>query len=182
MIEAEKKVLRKEIRAQRLALSAEKKSAYEANLKNQTLALIEQRSARSVHIYISLKEEINTQEIIEYCWSKGIRVIVPETLAARQLRHLEYRPNDKLITGSFQCKWPKHGLEYQGNLDLIICPGLAFSLKCDRLGYGGGYYDRFLINHPEAYKVGLAFPFQIRASIPSDPHDCKMDQILVPNY
>jgi 5-formyltetrahydrofolate cyclo-ligase len=181
MIEAAKKNLRQEMRAQRLSLSAEKKLTYEANLENQTLALIKQRSARSVHIYLSLAEEINTQGIIEFCWNNGIKVIVPETLAAGQLRHLEYRPEDELISGSFQCKWPKHDREHHGGLDLIICPGLAFSLKGNRLGYGGGYYDRFLIKHPQTYKVGLAFPFQIKESIPSDQHDCVMDQILIPN-
>tara|TARA_R110002050_G_scaffold51505_2_gene118382 strand:+ start:662 stop:1210 length:549 start_codon:yes stop_codon:yes gene_type:complete len=181
MIEAAKKVLRQEMKAQRLVLPAESKLAFEADLEKQTLALIKKRSVHTLHIYLSLKEEINTQGIIEYCWNNDLKVIVPETLAAGQLRHLEYRQDDELISGSFQCKWPKHGQEYQGKLDLIICPGLAFSPKGNRLGYGGGYYDRFLIKHPEAYKVGLAFPFQIRASIPSDSYDCKMDQILVPN-
>ncbi|PTM03165.1 MAG: 5-formyltetrahydrofolate cyclo-ligase [Bacteroidetes bacterium] len=175
----EKKILRLKMLQARLELSQAQKNSFYKNLEEQSIALIQRLSARSVHIYISLKDEVNTQGIIEYCWENNIKVIVPETLRAGLLKHREYRQQDKLTTGPFQCKWPENRPEYKGSLDLIICPGLAFSKNGARLGYGGGYYDRFLIKHPNAWKAALALPFQLIEHIPTNEQDCKMDQILV---
>lgn len=179
MIEAAKKSLRKEMKEKRKSLPEATKKSHLVNLEKQAINLIEKLAARTIHIYLSLKDEINTQGIIEYCWRKDIKVIVPETLSAGNLRHLEYGQKDELTKGIFNCQWPKNGREYQGKFDLIICPGLAFTARGERLGYGGGYYDRFLNQHPESQKVALAYPFQMKESIPQDKHDCRLHRVLV---
>lgn len=178
-MEEEKKALRLAMMRARVDLSSVQKNSFDKNLEEQSIALICKLAARSIHIYISLKGEVNTQGIIDYCWQNKIKVIVPETLKGGLLKHREYRREDELTTGIFQCKWPKNSPEYKGSFDLIICPGLAFSKDGARLGYGGGYYDRFLINHPQAWKAALALPFQLLENIPSNEQDCKMDQILL---
>ena len=68
---------------------------------------------------------------------------------------------------------------YTANYDLIIVPGLAFNKNNYRLGYGGGYYDTFLSEHPEAYKLGIFYPFQKVESLPLEEHDQQLDGILV---
>jgi len=179
MNEGTKYSLRKEMREQRRSLLDETRKVHEVNLEKQAIALIERLGARTIHIYISLQDEISTQGIIEYCWKKEIKVIVPETLSAGNLRHLEYEQYDELTTGIFNCQWPKSGREYQDKFDLIICPGLAFTALGERLGYGGGYYDRFLNKHHQAWKTALAYPFQIKDNIPTSAHDCSLNQVLV---
>ena len=64
------------------------------------------------------------------------------------------------------------------DLDLILCPGLAFSTSGLRLGQGGGYYDRYLTKASRAKLVGIAFDLQVRNSIPGDPHDISMHEII----
>ena len=179
MIEETKNSLRKEMKEKRHSLPKATKKSHEVNLEKQAINLIEKIGVRIIHIYLSLKDEINTQGIIEYCWKKNIKVIVPETLDAGELRHLEYRQKDDLTTGVFNCQWPKSGREYQGKFDLIICPGLAFTARGERLGYGGGYYDRFLNQQPSAQKIALAYSFQMKESIPHDKNDCRLNKILV---
>lgn len=67
-------------------------------------------------------------------------------------------------------------------IDVVICPGVAFSKECVRLGFGRGYYDRFLKLAPNATKMGLAYDFQILASVPADPQDVPMDIIVTPDF
>jgi 5-formyltetrahydrofolate cyclo-ligase len=178
-MENEKKALRLEMMRTRIALPPSQKQSLDKSLEQQAIALINKLSARCIHIYLSLKGEVNTQGIIEYCWDNNIKVVVTENLKGGLLRHLEYQRGDELTTGTFQCRWPINGMEHQGNLDLIICPGLAFSKDGARLGYGGGYYDRFLIQHPKAWKAALALPFQVFPEVPSNKHDYKMNEVLI---
>ncbi len=64
------------------------------------------------------------------------------------------------------------------DLDLVLCPGLAFSTSGNRLGQGGGYYDRYLPKATKARRIGIAFNLQLRDSIPSNPHDIAMHEIV----
>lgn len=63
-------------------------------------------------------------------------------------------------------------------LDIIIVPGLAFTERGERLGYGGGYYDRYLPRCPQAYKLALAFSEQILPQLPTDEYDCRLDAVI----
>ena len=88
----------------------------------------------------------------------------------------------KLEMGIMQTLHPKEPLIYEGKYDLVIVPGLAFDKANYRLGYGGGYYDNFLIDHPEAHKVGIFYPFQMIDSVPKEPHDVCLDLIVSKEY
>ena len=68
---------------------------------------------------------------------------------------------------------------FNGRYDLIIVPGLAFDNRNYRVGYGGGYYDNFLVMQPESFKVGIFYPFQKVDVVPVEPHDICLDTILV---
>ena len=61
---------------------------------------------------------------------------------------------------------------------MIITPGLAFDASNYRLGYGGGYYDSFMVNHPDAWKIGICYPFQKVPKVPIEEHDLQLDKIL----
>ena len=61
---------------------------------------------------------------------------------------------------------------------MIIVPGLAFDAQNYRLGYGGGYYDNFIVNHAQAKKIGIFYPFQKVEKVPVEAHDFPLDKIL----
>jgi 5-formyltetrahydrofolate cyclo-ligase len=87
-----------------------------------------------------------------------------------------------LVPGSFGILEPDISVCSEADIktaDLIITPGLSFDLKFNRLGYGGGYYDRVLTGAgTKSRKIALAFDLQILDNIPSCPHDCKVDMII----
>ena len=73
---------------------------------------------------------------------------------------------------------PKNPMPYLGEFDLIVIPGLACDRNNFRLGYGGGYYDNFLMQYPSAYKLGIFYPFQLVDYVPLEEHDQQLDEIL----
>lgn len=179
MSDLDKKRLRQQVLKQRAKLDSQARLGFDQNLYEQCCQIIKAQNPKRVHIYLSLEGEVNTQKIIEYCWQNEITVVVPETLKRGQLRHRLLEVGAEMEYGSLNCRWPKNGAEYLGPYDLIICPGLAFTALGARLGYGGGYYDRFLQNQKEALKIALAYPFQVLADLPKEKHDIMLDRILV---
>ncbi|MCH8553846.1 MAG: 5-formyltetrahydrofolate cyclo-ligase, partial [Schleiferiaceae bacterium] len=75
---------------------------------------------------------------------------------------------------------PGSDKQYDGPIDTFIIPGLAFDIQKNRLGYGAGYFDRFLKNYSTAQKIAVALPFQIMKQLPAESHDVPMDLIIVP--
>jgi 5,10-methenyltetrahydrofolate synthetase len=63
--------------------------------------------------------------------------------------------------------------------DFVVVPGLAFDRNRYRLGYGGGYYDNFLMTQPKAQKVGIFYPFQEVVQVPKEAHDVQLDEMVV---
>jgi 5-formyltetrahydrofolate cyclo-ligase len=87
---------------------------------------------------------------------------------------------DELESGVYGTSHPINGVEYFGDYDLIIVPGLAFDDRNQRLGYGGGYYDDFMKQYPHAHKLGICYPFQKVKQVPVELHDLKIDDVLYP--
>ena len=83
----------------------------------------------------------------------------------------------KYRSASFQIQEPLSDEVYQGPIDLAIVPGVAFTKGGDRLGYGGGYYDKFLKEH-NCQKMGICFESQIVEEIPTEKNDIRMDTVI----
>ncbi len=81
--------------------------------------------------------------------------------------------------GVFGTVHPTGEKVFTGTYDMMITPGLSFDSNNYRLGYGGGYYDTFLAENPAAKKVGIFYPFQEVDNLPLEPHDVRLDEILV---
>ncbi|MBX2841160.1 MAG: 5-formyltetrahydrofolate cyclo-ligase [Flammeovirgaceae bacterium] len=96
----------------------------------------------------------------------------------REIENLHLKSTENLVKGKFNTLHPKEEIKYEGEIDLIIIPGLGFDKKNNRLGFGAGYYDKFLQSQPKAIKMGIAYPFQVLEKIPSEPHDIKMDLVI----
>ena len=132
-----------------------------------------------VHAFIPFGSEIDIWPIVKEWKEKGTTIVCPKTLKRRELQHLVLQDSEDLETGRFGTQYPSGGEVYSGPIDLILVPGLAFDGAGGRLGYGAGYYDTFLQNHPEAFKAGVCFRGQLVDEVPMEEHDIYLDQIIV---
>jgi 5-formyltetrahydrofolate cyclo-ligase len=136
---------------------------------------------RSVMVYVSKPPEVDTMPLIRHFIDQDIRVVVPiierET---RTLRLSRLEDPDNLVASTFSVPEPiGNEIPVRGEeLEVIIVPLLAFDRSGHRLGYGAGYYDRFLSSYPQAKRIGAAFSCQEIVSVPADANDVAMDMIV----
>lgn len=178
-IQIQKKNLRKKMISERAKLSNSIKQKYDEQICTSLLEIILEKNLKVIHCFLPMSPEINIFPLIKILLQKGIKVVTPKTLPKRQLEHLVLESLEELEQGVFGTVHPKGNNIYQGDYDLIIIPGLAFDEEKNRLGYGGGYYDNFIVHHPQAMKIGIFYPFQKVDKIPIESHDVKLNEILV---
>ena len=175
----QKKDLRKEMLIKRAKLSKSEKAQYDQWICDALLETIEEHDYKTIHCFLPMGAEVNIFPLIETLLTNGLTVVTPKTLPKRRLKNLVLKSLDELEKGVFGTVHPAGGEEFNGEYDLIIVPGLSFDSNKYRLGYGGGYYDSFMINHPSAKKIGIFYPFQEVEKIPTEDHDIRLDEVLV---
>ncbi len=179
-ISNQKAALRKAMLLKRAELLAPEKVSYDRWICRKLWQMIQDADYQTVHCYLPMGDEVNIYPLIAQMLEESITVVAPKTLPKGQLLHLVLQDLHQLEKGIFGTSHPAGSAEYLGRYDLIIVPGLAFDRAHRRLGYGGGYYDQFLAQHPEAYKLGICYPFQLMESIPYEGHDVVLDQVICP--
>jgi 5-formyltetrahydrofolate cyclo-ligase len=176
-----KRTLRQQMLAHRRTLSRETWLETSRLAQQNILNLEEFSRAECIALYSSLHNEIDTAHILEAAYSAGKRALYPAVcgpeMVLRQVDHLE-----QLKEGCFGVLEPCGGGpdHLADEADLIIVPGVVFDQTGHRIGYGKGFYDRFL-RHPglRATLVGLCHDFQlIDGNLPADSHDIRMDIIV----
>ena len=179
----ERTTLRAEILAARDTLPAKERQRKSRAITEHLLALPEFSAARSVFAYVSFRSEVETLPLIAHCLKKGMTVSVPLTLTKEQ-RLLPYAITDlnrDLAPGYCGIREPLQTLPLvdPGTIELVVMPGSVFDARGGRLGYGGGYYDRFLQGAaPQALRIGLAFDLQVVAAVPLESHDQQLDYLI----
>lgn len=147
-------------------------------------------AAQSISIYLSLNTEISTREIIQHAFQFQKHVFVPRynSSAMDMVRIYSMNDLDSLPMTKWNIRQPAlddNTREIATNqIDLVIVPGLAFSLQGARLGHGKGYYDKYLSSLSEnSYTIGLGFKQQIveHNQIPMSPTDIYINEILIDN-
>jgi len=133
---------------------------------------------QTVHCFLPMLSEVNINSLIEWLLQNKIKVIAPKTLPKRKLENRILTSLNEVENGVFGTTHPTSNKEYTGQIDLCIIPGAAFDKSLSRLGYGGGYYDTFLANYPNAEKVAVCFKEQFVESVPTESHDVKMDKVV----
>lgn len=145
--------------------------------------LSEFKRAKTVMFYVSLDEEVNTENMIDETLLMGKQVVVPVIKEGKIIASPITDRKKDLVRGSFGIYEPlkENARSIQPDrIDLVIVPGVAFDLLGNRLGRGKGYYDRFLAGLiPETCTVGLAFDFQVVEDLPRTPHDIPVKKLLV---
>lgn len=134
-------------------------------------------------VYLSTQSEVRTSAIINYLLEKSVRLYVP-CLENGLIVPVKYTKGCRLSKGAFKINEPIKKLRARAPkcIELVLVPGIAFDLKGSRVGFGRGYFDRFLKRLPaSAVITALSFEKQIVKSIPADKHDIKMDYIITEN-
>lgn len=153
-------------------------SLYENFLKLKLL-----NEANQIMIYYSVRNEANTVWIIDHLLKSGKKVSLPVCTHKRDLKAVLINDLSQLHPAPFGLMEPDPDSPAlaEDELQLIITPGVAFDAKGYRLGHGAGYYDRFLSKTPNAFKLGLAYDFQLVSEVPVESHDQKMNGLLTPS-
>lgn len=173
-----KKIVRKKIMNKRNALPLEYKKIYDNQICEALWKRIKEKKAEYIHCYLPIGSEINCMPLLQRLLDCNKTIICPKTLPERKLEHLKLHATTTIEQGMWGTFHPAGEHIYQGDIDFIIVPGLAFDKRRYRLGYGGGYYDAFLAKHRHAYKVAVCYPFQYLHEVPIEAHDCCMDEII----
>ena len=174
-----KKLLRDHARTVRASLSKADIEEKSRLICRRLLEVIEDTD--TVMIYASKPLEVNTKSLIGDLISRGKTIVVPIIEKDTKTLRLSYlRDPDVLQESTFQVPEPV-GRELPAqasSITAVIIPMLAFDKKGNRLGYGAGYYDRFLSLHPHLRRIGIAFSCQEVEEIPADATDAIMDIIV----
>lgn len=176
--------LRKKIKLKREILDKDTKKIADEKIIKTLLESNIYKDSKVVFVYVNMDSEINTLEIIKELLVSdkivAVPKVIPVTLKERQMKALKINSLLQLNeSGAFGILEPSIECEdISQQVDLIIIPGLAFDLKGNRLGYGGGFYDRFLRKFPNSKRVALCYDFQIYDEIPHEFFDEKVDLII----
>jgi 5-formyltetrahydrofolate cyclo-ligase len=184
-IEKLKSVFRENVKTQRAQVSPE--AAYEAAISLRTQLKEESffKEAKRIGAFCSTGTEINTMPLMEEVLKSGKKLYLPKTDKTKTL--MEFYPVSDLKTlapGRFDILEPPEGTPLPPEeLDLILVPGLAFDNRGHRLGYGQGFYDRYLkLLKPECFTLGVAYSFQIIDKTPNIEHDIPVNAVLTEKY
>lgn len=135
------------------------------------------REATDIYCYLDCKGEVGTRQIIEEAWRLGKSVWVPK-VQGMELEFAALDSFEELSKGSFGIMEPDGGATADGIDGLVIVPGVAFDMSRARIGYGKGYYDRYLKKHPGLHTIAAAFDIQLVDALPQEESDIK-PQILI---
>ena len=173
-----KSELRKQVMQEMKALPREQKQFIDQALTERLLQHPFYQETEVIATYLSFSHEFQTQELIEQALKDGKKVLIPKTYPKGCMDFVVYNPQ-QLVKTSFGLLEPQGDLEVvdASQIDLIHVPGLAFTTEGYRIGYGGGYYDRYL-KHFSGNTLSTVYPCQIRDFIPED-HDIPVQEVLV---
>lgn len=184
----EKALLRNRIKSLRKAVSPEKKQLWDRQLKEHFFRQLSCEPLKDspadsiwIYLYLDIRNEAGTRPILEELWKRGIRTAVPK-VEGDEMNFYEITGLEEVSPGCRGILEPVSGLkQVQAVRSLVVVPGVAFDSFGGRMGYGGGFYDRFFQREPDHLKWGLAYEFQMVEAVPREPWDRKTDLVITPN-
>ncbi|MFT8469359.1 5-formyltetrahydrofolate cyclo-ligase [Oenococcus sp.] len=175
----DKKVLRDQQKARLAAIDPVAKKEQSLSLYRQLFENPDWQSSDNIAITLSLPLELSTRPIIQQAWELDKHVFVPKIVDTKMI-FVEFTETTKIIKGKMSISEPEESKAFPKNdIDLMIVPGLAFTKTGKRLGFGAGYYDRYLSDY-SGKTLSLALNDQLLATIPTDKLDVRIQQILAP--
>lgn len=136
------------------------------------------KQAKTIMLYSAVHNEIDIQALLEQF--KDQKTFLLPVTHRRGISACPYEGEEKMRRGKHRIAEPTT-TPYKGTIDLILVPGVAFDRFGYRLGRGGGYYDKFLRQHPKAFKIGVGYDFQFyKKELPYNLFDTRVNAILTP--
>jgi 5-formyltetrahydrofolate cyclo-ligase len=175
-----KRDARARVLALRDELSPERREELGAAIVERFLALPEVRAARTVMVFWSFGSEVPTEPLIPALHARGTVVALPRIVRG-DVHAAAYVPGEPLTETWFGAHEPAGGAQLEPTaIDVVAVPAVAFDRDGRRLGYGGGYYDRFLSRtRPDTARIGLAFALQVvDGELPAGHFDLGVDAIV----
>ena len=174
----DKSELRSRIRALKRQMTEAEIAEKSTSLMDQLLQTDAYRNAKTLYGYVNYNQEVRTLPILEQALQDGKRVAVPKCYGS-QMRFIYISGLHQLAKGSFGIPEPiDDGPVGDDPQALVLMPGLAFDPQGHRIGYGGGYYDKFLAAEPDHPTVALCYDFQILADLETEEFDIPVDTVL----
>ena len=178
-LRAEKTQMRASMRALRDAMPAEERARLSDRIAARLRPLLDRLAPRTVMVFSSFGSEVSTRNIIETLLEAGRRVALP-VVAGHDMRAVSFRLGDPVRTARYGAAEPASAAEVPPDaIDVVVVPGLAFDRRGYRVGYGRGYYDRFLVRtRPDATRIGIAFHAQVVEAVPHGDADQPVDAVV----
>ena len=173
-----KSELRKQVLQEMKVIPQKQKNTMDRALTDRLLHHPFYQEAKVIATYLSFPHEFQTQELIEQALKDGKKVLIPKTYPQGRMEFVVYDPQ-QLVKISFGLLEPQGNLEVvdASQIDLIHVPGLAFTREGYRIGYGGGYYDRYLENFA-GHSLSTIYPCQVQ-EFNSEDHDIPVQEVLI---
>ena len=173
-----KNQIKESILEKRNSLSKKEIIEKSKKIENTLFNLEKYKNSKVIMFFVSFNSEVHTHDMINQAL-KNKTVVIPKVV------HKEIEPSviidfDNLLpSGNFGILEPIEAMKISNkNIDLVLVPGIVFDKEGHRIGYGLGYYDKFLRKVSKAIKIGLAFDFQVVDKIPREMHDVPVDIIV----
>lgn len=174
----DKKALRRQIRAQKRAMSEEQIVAASKRLADKFFKTRQYAEAKTVYGYLPYNQEVRTVPILRRALDDGKRVAVPKVYGD-EMRFIFITGFDELENSEMGIPEPVADDPVADDpTALVIMPGLAFDAQGNRIGYGGGFYDKFLYAEPNHPTVALCYDFQMFHRLDADEFDIPVDLVL----
>jgi len=174
----DKKALRSQIREKKRAMTEDSIQRASRSLGEQFAACRQYREAKTVYGYLPYNQEVRTVPMLEQALKDGKKVAVPKVYGDT-MRFIYMTDLSRVETGYAGIPEPiDDGPVADDPTALVLMPGLAFTAAGDRMGYGGGYYDKFLAQEPDHPTVALCYDFQLVDSLPTEAYDIPVDLVL----
>ena len=174
----DKKELRSAIRLQKRTMTPEQIQVASQKLVEMFLSTAQYRNAKTIYGYLPYNQEVRTVPLLEQALKDGKRIAVPK-IFEDEMKFIYLSDLNDVEKGYSGIPEPiKDGPVADDPNALVLMPGLAFDKTGRRIGYGGGFYDKFLAKEPNHPTVALCYDFQIVKELPTEEFDVPVDLVL----
>ncbi|MGE5628778.1 MAG: 5-formyltetrahydrofolate cyclo-ligase [Solirubrobacterales bacterium] len=174
--------IRKNILMKRDNISDMVKSEWDEIIFERVISTDFYKNSKDIFIFVSFRSEVDTHKIIKNAIKEGKNIYVPKVISKEEgMRAYKINNFEDMQKGYYGILEPKEYCREISpiDIDLVIMPGAAFDKNGGRIGYGGGYYDRFLtLLKGNVKKVALAYKFQVLDLVPMEENDIRVDEII----
>ncbi len=179
-----KRELRRKMKSQRDGISHEEKTKLDEKIQENLFCSDFYKNADLILTFISVGSEPDTREILRRAWADGKRTAVPKCLPEHKMAFYIIESFDDCCEGKYGIPEPMHHCREASLTEkniLCLVPGLAFDRKGARLGYGGGYYDRFLRKNPHILSCGICAERFAAENVPEEETDQRLCSLVTEN-